>query len=57
MLTPPFGDELPSKGFDPGSDTYQGPPSSAQRNALSVKVGGREVARTVKGGWTAPLTP
>ncbi|KAJ8922957.1 hypothetical protein NQ315_001503 [Exocentrus adspersus] len=24
-LTPPFGDELPSKGFDPGQDTYVAP--------------------------------
>ena len=37
-LSPPTGDELPAKGFDPGSDTYQGPPSAAQRAALSVKV-------------------
>lgn len=22
-LEPPVGDELPAKGFDPGSDTYQ----------------------------------
>ena len=44
-LSPPTGDELPAKGFDPGSDTYQAPPSSAQRAALSVKVGG------VAGRW------
>lgn len=25
-LEPPFGDELPSKGFDPGMDTYAEPP-------------------------------
>lgn len=37
-LSPPSGDELPAKGFDPGSDTYQAPPSGAQRAALSVKV-------------------
>ena len=24
-LDPPFGDELPTKGFDPGSDTYAAP--------------------------------
>lgn len=24
-LDPPFADELPSKGFDPGSDTYAAP--------------------------------
>ena len=37
-LSPPCGDELPAKGFDPGTDTYQAPPSSAQRAALSVTV-------------------
>lgn len=26
-LSDPFGDELPMKGFDPGQDTYQAPPS------------------------------
>lgn len=26
-LKAPFGDELPSKGFDPGMDTYDHPPS------------------------------
>lgn len=25
-LDAPFGDELPSKGFDPGMDTYDAPP-------------------------------
>ena len=29
-LQPPSGDELPSKGFDPGQDTYQAPPASPQ---------------------------
>lgn len=24
-LDPPFADELPAKGFDPGSDTYASP--------------------------------
>lgn len=24
-LDPPFADELPAKGFDPGSDTYAAP--------------------------------
>ena len=37
-LSPPTGDELPSKGFDSGLDTYQAPPSSNARAALSVKV-------------------
>lgn len=26
-LDSPFGDELPARGFDPGQDTYQAPPS------------------------------
>lgn len=26
-LDSPFGDELPSRGFDPGQDTYQAPPA------------------------------
>ena len=26
MLDCPYGDELPSQGFDPGEDTYQHPP-------------------------------
>lgn len=25
-LKAPFGDELPTKGFDPGQDTYAAPP-------------------------------
>lgn len=33
-LDSPFGDELPSKGFDPGMDTYDAPPA----NADNVKV-------------------
>lgn len=33
-LEAPFGDELPSKGFDPGMDTYSAPPSDGS----SVKV-------------------
>ncbi len=40
-LQPPSGDELPAKGFDPGSDTYQSPPPAAQRASVSVKVGAR----------------
>lgn len=35
-LVPPSGDELPSKGFDPGQDTYQAPP--ADGTALTVNV-------------------
>lgn len=33
-LDSPFGDELPSKGFDPGMDTYDAPP----KDGKSVKV-------------------
>jgi len=35
-LDSPFGDELPSRGFDPGQDTYQAPP--ADGSAVSVDV-------------------
>jgi len=35
-LSPPFGKELPPKGFDPGVDTYQAPP--ADGSALKVDV-------------------
>lgn len=33
-LEPPTGDELPSRDFDPGQDTYQHPPAESS----SVKV-------------------
>nr|XP_022910347.1 aconitate hydratase, mitochondrial-like [Onthophagus taurus] len=33
-LSAPFGDELPSRGFDPGQDTYKAPPGDGS----SVKV-------------------
>lgn len=33
-LEPPTGDELPSRDFDPGQDTYQKPPAESS----SVKV-------------------
>lgn len=32
-LEAPFGDELPSKGFDPGSDTYAAPRSVSDSTA------------------------
>ena len=35
-LEPPKGDELPSRDFDPGQDTYQKPP--ADGSSVSVKV-------------------
>ena len=35
-LKAPFGDELPSKGFDPGEDTFQAPP--ADGSSVSVDV-------------------
>ena len=34
MLPEPKGDELPSRGFDPGQDTYTAPP----KDGSSVKV-------------------
>ncbi|KAI5698976.1 hypothetical protein M8J75_014738 [Diaphorina citri] len=35
-LSDPFGDELPARGFDPGVDTYQPPPSDG--SSLTVEV-------------------
>ncbi|CAN0313168.1 aconitate hydratase, mitochondrial [Lampetra fluviatilis] len=35
-LTPPTGDELPAKGFDPGMDTYQEPPPDGQSVRVDV---------------------
>lgn len=35
-LQPPTGDGLPTRGYDPGQDTYQPPPSD--RDAVSVQV-------------------
>lgn len=32
----PYGDELPSRGFDPGEDTYQAPPSDGSSVAVDV---------------------
>ena len=36
MLDSPYGDELPSQGFDPGEDTYQHPPGDG--SAVNVDV-------------------
>ncbi|XP_029645890.1 aconitate hydratase, mitochondrial [Octopus sinensis] len=33
---PPSGDELPNKGFDPGMDTYQAPPSDSSDVSVAV---------------------
>ncbi|XP_055858989.1 probable aconitate hydratase, mitochondrial [Episyrphus balteatus] len=35
-LDAPFGDELPSKGFDPGMDTYDAPPPSGDNLKVNV---------------------
>ncbi|XP_067875538.1 aconitate hydratase, mitochondrial [Heterodontus francisci] len=35
-LLPPDADELPSKGFDPGQDTYQYPPKDSKDIAVNV---------------------
>ncbi|KAG4305396.1 hypothetical protein PORY_000952 [Pneumocystis oryctolagi] len=35
-LSPPSGDELPSRGYDPGEDTYQAPPED--RSSINVSV-------------------
>lgn len=36
MLAPPSGDGLPSKGYDPGNNTYQAPPKD--RSTVQVQV-------------------
>ncbi|KAI1003514.1 Aconitate hydratase [Podosphaera aphanis] len=36
LLSPPSGEGLPSKGYNPGQETYQAPPES--RDAVPVKV-------------------
>ncbi|KOS23368.1 Aconitate hydratase [Escovopsis weberi] len=36
MLKPPTGEGLPSKGYDPGNNTYQAPPK--ERDVLTVQV-------------------
>ncbi|XP_048575297.1 aconitate hydratase, mitochondrial-like isoform X1 [Nematostella vectensis] len=35
-LDSPYGDELPSQGFDPGEDTYQAPPSESSGVSVDV---------------------
>lgn len=35
-LSNPFGDELPSKGFDPGQDTYEAPPADGSKVQVDV---------------------
>lgn len=35
-LDAPFGDELPQKGFDPGMDTYEAPPSDGSKVKVDV---------------------
>ncbi|XP_050391748.1 aconitate hydratase, mitochondrial [Patella vulgata] len=35
-LESPYGDELPAKGFDPGQDTYQPPPSDGSNLKVHV---------------------
>lgn len=32
----PYGDELPTKGFDPGQDTYQAPPPDGSSVSVNV---------------------
>ncbi len=36
LLDSPYGDELPSKGFDPGEDTYQEPPKDGSKVTVDV---------------------
>ena len=36
LLDSPYGDELPSKGFDPGEDTYEAPPADGTKLRVDV---------------------
>jgi len=36
LLDSPFGDELPTKGFDPGEDTYEAPPADGTKLKVDV---------------------
>ncbi|XP_051157711.1 aconitate hydratase, mitochondrial-like [Leptopilina boulardi] len=36
MLDSPYGDELPSRGFDPGMDTYDSPPADGSKVKVDV---------------------
>jgi len=36
MLSSPFGDELPQRGFDAGEDTYQAPPVDGSKVSVDV---------------------
>ncbi|CAB3379235.1 Hypothetical predicted protein [Cloeon dipterum] len=36
LLDSPYGDELPQRGFDPGEDTYQAPPSDGKSLKVDV---------------------
>ncbi|PSN54358.1 Aconitate hydratase [Blattella germanica] len=36
LLDSPYGDELPTKGFDPGEDTYEAPPSDGAKLKVDV---------------------
>ncbi|KAL5258929.1 hypothetical protein ACHWQZ_G009411 [Mnemiopsis leidyi] len=36
MLETPYGDELPTNGFDPGQDTYQAPPADSSSVRVDV---------------------
>ena len=36
LLKDPFGDELPSRGFDPGEETYDAPPSDGSKVRVDV---------------------
>ena len=36
LLKDPFGDELPSRGFDPGEETYDAPPSDGTKVRVDV---------------------
>jgi hypothetical protein len=48
LLESPHGDELPQRGFDPGQETYQAPPTSLGERT-KIKVGGAGTCRLPPG--------
>jgi aconitate hydratase len=51
MLEPPTGDELPTKGFDPGMDTFQAPPADGSDVEVSIDPKSQRLQRL--GGFAA----
>ncbi|XP_043471926.1 probable aconitate hydratase, mitochondrial [Leptopilina heterotoma] len=43
LLDSPYGDELPSRGFDPGMDTYDSPPADGTKVRVDVDPGSQRL--------------